>query len=133
MDTLSDIDWDALHDTYREAVEQLVTAKLQGTSVEGEIPEPAGGKVIDLMAALEKSVNAAQARDADEEPGATVTALKTPAKKTTTKKAAAKKTSAKKTTKSAKKSTPAGETEKGKTGKEATGGQTRSRKKHTSA
>ncbi|MCX5416604.1 Ku protein [Streptomyces sp. NBC_00059] len=60
MNTLGDADLDALRDDYREAVEELVTAKAAGEPVgeaEGEEPE---GKVIDLMAALESSVRAAQ-------------------------------------------------------------------------
>ncbi|MET8678256.1 Ku protein [Streptomyces sp. NPDC004647] len=61
MDTLGELDTEELHDDYREAVEALVTAKLQGTEPEqpGVQPE-GGGKVIDLMAALENSVRAAQ-------------------------------------------------------------------------
>ncbi|MGP4003655.1 non-homologous end joining protein Ku [Streptomyces sp. 8N706] len=60
METLGELDVEELHDEYREAVEALVEAKLEGAE-----PEPAGepsegGRVIDLMAALEKSVRAAQ-------------------------------------------------------------------------
>ncbi|MEV6264572.1 Ku protein [Streptomyces sp. NPDC051784] len=60
MNTLGDADMDTLHDDYREAVEELVAAKAAGEPVaeeEGEKPE---GKVIDLMAALESSVRAAE-------------------------------------------------------------------------
>ncbi|KAF4405518.1 non-homologous end joining protein Ku [Streptomyces lycii] len=61
MDTLGDIDLDSLHDEYREAVEALVAAKLEGVEpAEAGGPPEAGGKVIDLMAALENSVRAAQ-------------------------------------------------------------------------
>ncbi|MFE9821822.1 Ku protein [Streptomyces sp. NPDC005791] len=60
MNTLGDADLDTLHDDYREAVEELVTAKAAGEPVgEGEAEEPEG-KVLDLMAALESSVRAAQ-------------------------------------------------------------------------
>ncbi|MGQ4485200.1 Ku protein [Streptomyces sp. 372A] len=69
MDTLGEVDMDSLHDDYREAVEELVAAKASG-----EAPEPAekgakgGGKVIDLLAALESSVKAAkEARGEGEE------------------------------------------------------------------
>ncbi|MFF7336516.1 Ku protein [Streptomyces sp. NPDC008163] len=61
MDTLGEVDMDSLHDDYREAVEELIAAKASG-----EEPEPAekgakgGGKVIDLLAALESSVKAAK-------------------------------------------------------------------------
>ncbi|MFH8570452.1 Ku protein [Streptomyces sp. NPDC017993] len=66
MDSLGELDPAELHDDYREAVEQLVSAKLEGG--EPVAPEkPAGGQVIDLMAALEKSVRAAQGgADGDE-------------------------------------------------------------------
>ncbi|MCB5910721.1 non-homologous end joining protein Ku [Streptomyces pinistramenti] len=82
MDSLGELDPGELHDDYREAVEALVTAKLEG----GEPVAPAssdtsGGQVIDLMAALESSVRAAQegrgerAADEDEEP-ASVTPIR---------------------------------------------------------
>ncbi|MFI9490101.1 Ku protein [Streptomyces halstedii] len=61
MNTLGEADLDTLHDDYREAVEELVAAKAAGEPVEPEgEEEPGGGKVIDLMAALENSVRAAQ-------------------------------------------------------------------------
>ncbi|MDL5203804.1 Ku protein [Streptomyces sp. ALI-76-A] len=60
MDTLGEIDLEDLHDEYREALEEVVAAKAAG-EVPPEAPEPAkGGKVLDLMAALEKSVRAAK-------------------------------------------------------------------------
>ncbi|NNN35052.1 Ku protein [Streptomyces sp. S3(2020)] len=60
MDTLGEIDLDDLHDEYREALEEVVAAKAAGETVP-EAPEPAkGGKVLDLMAALEKSVREAK-------------------------------------------------------------------------
>ncbi|MFE3519025.1 Ku protein [Streptomyces sp. NPDC059166] len=60
MNTLGDADMDTLHDDYREAVEELVAAKAAGEPVAEEEPEEAEGKVIDLMAALESSVRAAE-------------------------------------------------------------------------
>ncbi|MFE2762139.1 non-homologous end joining protein Ku [Streptomyces halstedii] len=61
MNTLGEADLDTLHDDYREAVEELVAAKAAGEPVEPEgEEEPGGGKVIDLMAALENSVRAAK-------------------------------------------------------------------------
>ncbi|NEB05615.1 Ku protein [Streptomyces sp. SID13726] len=64
MDTLGEIDLDELHDEYREALEEVVAAKAAGEAPP-EAPEQArGGKVLDLMAALEKSV-----RDAKESRG----------------------------------------------------------------
>jgi DNA end-binding protein Ku len=56
-------------DEYREAVRAVIEAKVEGReTVEIEEPEP-GGKLIDLMAALEASVKAATtARDAGGKP-----------------------------------------------------------------
>ncbi|WP_326600024.1 non-homologous end joining protein Ku [Streptomyces sp. NBC_01803] len=100
MDTLGSVDMSELHDEYREAVEALVSAKLTGTAPErpGEAV-PVGGKVVDLMAALEDSVRGArQTRgEAGEGEEATVTPIKkTAAKKAPAKKAPAKKAAAKK-------------------------------------
>ncbi|MFI9600891.1 Ku protein [Streptomyces sp. NPDC052043] len=126
MDTLGEVDLQDLHDEYREALEEVIAAKAAGEAPP-EAPEPApGGKVLDLMAALEKSVRAAKrsrGEEAAEEVGegeageaaeeAEVRHLPrgrrtgAPAKKTTARKSApaAKKTAAKKTTAAAKKST----------------------------
>ncbi|WP_030613150.1 Ku protein [Streptomyces sclerotialus] len=71
MDSLGELDPAELHDDYRDAVEELVSAKLEGgePAVPSEGPRR-GGKVIDLMAALEDSVRAAQQeRGTDEEEG----------------------------------------------------------------
>ncbi|RWZ72161.1 Ku protein, partial [Streptomyces albidoflavus] len=61
MDTLGDVDLDSLHDDYREAVEEMVTAKVEGREPAPE-KEPAQGEgtVIDLMSALESSVREAK-------------------------------------------------------------------------
>lgn len=69
MDTLGEVDMADLHDEYREAVEELVAAKSAGQEAPA-LPEgaPEGGRVLDLMAALEKSVRAAQ-ESRGEEPG----------------------------------------------------------------
>ncbi|MGP3947398.1 non-homologous end joining protein Ku [Streptomyces sp. 7N604] len=96
MATLGELEIEELHDEYREAVEALVTAKLEGIE-----PEPVGapaegrGKVIDLMAALEKSVKAVQEGRGEGEEAA---AKKAPAKKTAKTARTAKKTTAKTTT-----------------------------------
>ncbi|MGD1222210.1 Ku protein [Streptomyces krungchingensis] len=61
MDTLGEVDLDDLHDDYREAVEELITAKASGAETPSAPErEAGGGKVLDLMAALEKSVRAAK-------------------------------------------------------------------------
>lgn len=72
MDTLGEVDMDSLHDDYREAVEELIAAKASGEILEQpESDGNGGGKVIDLLAALESSVRAAkEARGEDEGSGA---------------------------------------------------------------
>lgn len=62
MATLGEVEMASLHDDYREAVEAMIAAKAGGAFEPSEaVVEPAGGQVIDLMAALEKSVRAAKA------------------------------------------------------------------------
>lgn len=127
MDTLGEIDLDELHDEYREALEEVVAAKAAGEAPP-EAPERAeSGKVLDLMAALEKSVR--DAKESRGEESGEVTRLtqrksaraapkQTGGKKSTSatkKTAAAKKTTAKssqgtKKTASAKKATGAKKT-----------------------
>ncbi|MGX1881262.1 non-homologous end joining protein Ku [Streptomyces sp. NPDC055287] len=61
MNTLGDVDLESLHDDYREAVEEMIAAKASGGELPVEsAPTAGGGRVIDLMAALEKSVRAAK-------------------------------------------------------------------------
>ncbi|MFH8519823.1 Ku protein [Streptomyces gelaticus] len=61
MDTLGEVDMDSLHDDYREAVEELIAAKAEGRTLEPAGADASGGgKVIDLIAALESSVRAAK-------------------------------------------------------------------------
>ncbi|MFJ4778232.1 Ku protein [Streptomyces sp. NPDC088762] len=62
MATLGEVEMASLHDDYRDAVEAMIAAKAGGAfePTEAEV-EPGGGQVIDLMAALEKSVRAAKA------------------------------------------------------------------------
>jgi DNA end-binding protein Ku len=107
MDTLGEIDLEDLHDEYQEALEEVVAAKASGAAPP-EAPEPArAGKVLDLMAALEKSVRAAKESRGEEPEKGEVRRSAAPkqagGKKSTatTKKTAA----AKKTAASAKKST----------------------------
>ena len=97
VDTLAgDYDPDEFEDDYQEALEALVRAKLEGGEVKQvEKQEATGGEVVDLLAALQKSVDAAKTAR-----GETPTE-KAPAKKasgkSSEKKASAKKTAAKKT------------------------------------
>jgi DNA end-binding protein Ku len=113
MDVIGERDIGEFRDEYREALEQLIEAKLEGKELpaapEQEAPQ---GKAVDLMAALQESVRKAQASRGESE-GKDATIHEMPAKKTaagkTAKKTPAKKATAKKTTKSttAKKGTPA--------------------------
>ncbi|HVX47610.1 MAG TPA: Ku protein [Mycobacteriales bacterium] len=107
-----DFDPGEYHDEYREAVQAVVDAKIEGREVVAATEEePEGGEVLDLMAALRKSVDDAKSKRsgaAKSEPKketakkpAPKTAAKSAAKKAPAKKAAAKKAPAKKTRKSA--------------------------------
>jgi DNA end-binding protein Ku len=102
----SDFNPDEFTDSYREAVAELIDAKLErGESAELPGTEEAGeptrtGEVIDLLTALQRSVNRArgqaEAAEPAEQPAAPTPAKKTAAKKAPAKKAAAKKAPAKK-------------------------------------
>jgi DNA end-binding protein Ku len=99
VDTLSgDFDPDEFEDHYAEAVQAVVKAKIEG----GEVQRTAtstktGGEVVDLLAALQRSVEAAKtARGEEPEEKPKKTAKKAPAKKTAAKKTAAKKAAPKK-------------------------------------
>ena len=84
-------------DEYREALLQIVEAKLNGQEIEVVAPEPTA-KVVDLMEALKASVAAAK-KEADEPPPSRKPAAKksaAPKKKAPTKKPAAKKPAARK-------------------------------------
>lgn len=81
MDTLGEVDLDELHDDYREAVEELIAAKASGEEPTLAPAREKGGKVLDLMAALENSVRAAK-ESRGEEP-AEVTELPATRRKST--------------------------------------------------
>ncbi|WP_455568366.1 non-homologous end joining protein Ku [Streptomyces hawaiiensis] len=99
MDTLGEVDLEDLHDEYREAVEEVIAAKAAGEAPP-QAPEPAtGGKVLDLMAALESSVRAARESRGEEAEHAEVKSL--PQRKTA--RAAPKQTGGKKSTSTTKK------------------------------
>jgi DNA end-binding protein Ku len=124
-----DYDADEFEDDYREAVERLVEAKLAGGDAR-DVPVPAhedrgGGQVVDLMAALQRSVDAARASrgGAGETTAAETTAAKAenraedaedadeeaaPAKRSTAKRSSSRAPAAKKT--AAKKAAPARKT-----------------------
>jgi DNA end-binding protein Ku len=109
VETLAgDYDPDEFEDDYAHAVEALVQAKLEGGEVKHtEQPAPSGGEVVDLLAALQKSVESARSSrgeaaspktEAVEPAAKKAPAKKAAAKKSTAKKAPAKKSAAKKST-----------------------------------
>jgi DNA end-binding protein Ku len=82
-------------DEYRDALMGVIESKIQGHEVKAPEPVEEGGKLIDLMAALEASVNAAKAARASDKPVSVAEAKKARARKSdettsTRKKAAAK-------------------------------------------
>jgi DNA end-binding protein Ku len=108
IDALGAADLSSYHDEYGQAVEALVTAKLEGAEPPAAGEEDRGGNVVDLMAALRASVErtkpssgAAGKRAAKKGTANTTntanTAKKSAAKKPAAKKSAAKKAPAKKT------------------------------------
>ncbi|MCD6641148.1 MAG: Ku protein [Nocardioides sp.] len=110
VETLAgDFDPSELEDDYAGAVEALVKSKIEGGEVRRtETSTKSSGEVVDLLAALQKSVAAAKSargekvEEPEQKPAKKAAAKKTaakkaPAKKTATKKAAAKKAPAKKT------------------------------------
>lgn len=114
IDTLTgDFDPSAYKDDYREALEAVIEAKVAGKEVvQPEVEQPTSGTVVDLMAALRASVDAAKGRTAattsapaakkaskaqaaaTKEPAKKAAAKNAPAKKAPAKKAAAKKAAA---------------------------------------
>ncbi len=113
-----DYDPDEYEDDYSTAVKELVRAKVEGGEVRvAPAEEDEGGEVVDLLAALSRSVEKAKAArgeapaaDPDRAPAGTSTAkkraaatagTKSPAKKTAAKKTESKKTASKKTEKKA--------------------------------
>jgi DNA end-binding protein Ku len=114
IDTLrGEFDPDQYHDDYRAALEKVVEAKAEGVPLpaESDEEESEGAEVVDLVAALRASVEAAKARRAGGGSAESESAKKSPAKKAAAakkapakkaaaaKKAPAKKTAAKKATK----------------------------------
>ncbi|MEU4490139.1 Ku protein [Streptomyces purpurascens] len=99
--TREDLEGEEFQDSYTEAIAQIIEAKREHRELP-KLPEPESkpGQIVDLMAALNESVQKARAsrgEDADvHELPKKKTAKKQPAKKTTAKKTT-KKTSAKKT------------------------------------
>ena len=109
VDTLAgDYDPTEFEDDYANAVEALVQAKLEGGEVKAPAePKKSTGEVVDLLAALQRSVDAAKSSRGEKvaeepseeaaEPAEEKPAKEASAKKSTTKEAAAKKSTTKKT------------------------------------
>ncbi|HWJ81997.1 MAG TPA: Ku protein [Nocardioides sp.] len=101
VETLAgDFDASEFEDDYAAAVEAVVKAKIEGGEIQRTpTSTKTGGEVVDLLAALQRSVDAAKSArgEAAEEPAPKKsTAKKSAAKKAPAKKAAAKKSPAKK-------------------------------------
>lgn len=105
VETLAgDFDASEFTDEYSEAVKAVVTAKIEGGEVERTpTSTKTSGEVVDLLAALQRSVQQAKAgrgetvdEDEDEKPATKTPAKKAAAKKSSAKKAPAKKAAAKK-------------------------------------
>ncbi len=101
-----DFDPSQYSDRYRDAVESLIQAKVEGRDL---VPAPesetgAGGKVVDLVAALQASIDAAKRGRAASDDTLEARPAKKTAKKATT---AAQRTAAQKTAKGAPKKPPA--------------------------
>jgi DNA end-binding protein Ku len=85
-----DFEPEQYHDDYREALQQVIDAKVEGREIVDTVPAaPDTGQVVDLMAALRASVEAAK-RTRGESPSAPAESTKEPAKKAAAKKAPAK-------------------------------------------
>lgn len=94
-----DYDPEQYTDDYEQAVHEVVEAKLAGGEVKAA-PEPQdeGGQVVDLLAALQQSVDRAKAARGEQPSARKATAAKAAVKKAPAKKATAKKAPAKKAT-----------------------------------
>jgi DNA end-binding protein Ku len=99
-----DFDPSEYTDDYREALQEVIDAKIEGREVvEQEEAQPTAGNVVDLMSALKASVEAAKkgrTAAASKSTGAT-TSARVPEKKAAAKKAPAKKAAPKKAVKKA--------------------------------
>jgi len=99
VETLAgDFEPDEFEDDYRTAIEEMVRAKIEGGEVK-RTPQSTktSGEVVDLLAALQKSVNAAKSArgeaDEEEKPAKKKSAAKKSPKKSAAKKKPAKKAS----------------------------------------
>jgi DNA end-binding protein Ku len=98
IETLSgDFDPTQYTDSYREALQKVIEAKIEGREVvQPESNQPTSGTVVDLMAALRASVDAAKKAQSGSAGDKEAKPAKKAAKKAPAKKAAAKKTPSRK-------------------------------------
>jgi DNA end-binding protein Ku len=89
-------------DEYRDALMGVIESKIEGHEVKAPEPVEEGGKLIDLMAALEASVNAAKAARAGDKPVSVAEAKKARAGKAASEKTASDRASAARATAEAK-------------------------------
>ncbi|WP_328884618.1 non-homologous end joining protein Ku [Streptomyces sp. NBC_00299] len=100
--TREDLEGPQFHDAYTDVLAQIIEAKREDMPLpEAPEPEAAGGKVLDLMAALNESVEKAKASRGEGPADVHEMPKKQAAKKTEAKKHPAKKTAAKRTAKKA--------------------------------
>jgi DNA end-binding protein Ku len=90
----------AYKDEYREALMQVIESKVEGHEVSAPEPVEEGGKLVDLMAALEASVNAATAARESGKPVSVADAKKAREGRAKPEPAAARKSAAKSSAKS---------------------------------
>jgi DNA end-binding protein Ku len=114
IETLSgDFDPSQYKDSYREALQEVIEAKIAGHEVkQPEAAQPTAGTVVDLMAALRASVEAAKAGRPGGGEASADRPKKASGKKSTAKGAAPKKSPAKKTAASGKSTTKTGKSSK---------------------
>jgi DNA end-binding protein Ku len=90
----ADFQPESYKDEYRDALMQVIESKLEGAEVKAPEPAEETGKLVDLMAALEASVNAAKAARTSEKPVSVAEAKKAREGQAATKPAASRKRAA---------------------------------------
>lgn len=97
MESMAADDASGFHDEYREALEKVIDAKLEGkTPPKPAEPKAGDGRVVDLMAALEQSVQTARESRGEGDDATVHEMPKKGTSKKTAKKSAAKKTGGRK-------------------------------------
>jgi DNA end-binding protein Ku len=92
-----DFEPDQFTDNYREALEEVIDAKIAGREVKAPVEAPRSGQVVDLMEALRRSVAEAKSKRGEASAGSASAGSASAAKKTAKKSSAsgAKKTASK--------------------------------------